>query len=298
MRQILFVLWLATSAVAATEILHVSDSHVANFEGVKPALRFLRLMNAGSLGLLERFVAAANSLPAVHVIHTGDIVDATCFDSPDGTPIRGQIPLALRTLAQLRHPYHLALGNHDVECYRHDSARPGVAIGDHSVADEARREWGAAYAPMRRSSYYSAALTTRYRLVVLDNGQEWSAAGKAFFAKQMAWLDEELRRHRGVHVLIAMHIPLAANERSDELLRVLRRHANIRAILCGHQHSDDVSSQMIGNQRVYQIRTAALNRGGNTWRRLRLLEDRMEVYATGEPEQLLESIELPSPPRP
>jgi 3',5'-cyclic AMP phosphodiesterase CpdA len=286
------LLLLIAAAACGADLVHVSDTHVARFEGVHPALRLLRIMNAGSLGLMEKFVAEVNAMPAVSVVHTGDIVEAVCLDAKEGPAVRGQVDAAMEVLGRLRHPLYLALGNHDVECYRHDPARPTMAIGDHSVASEARSEWGEKYARMRERTYYGADLGEGYRLVMLDNGQEWSAAGKEFFAKQMEWLDRELRAQAKARVVIGMHIPMAKNERSDELMRVLRRHANVRLILCGHQHSDDLSWVEMGTRKVLQVRTAALNRGPGTWRKVRLLKDRVEVYATGEAERLVETLEL------
>ena len=282
--RLTLALLLCASASAQTDLIHISDSHIIAFAGVHPDLAAARKTNANSLAVLEQFVDAANRLPKSTIVHTGDIVDAVCFDAAAGPPVYGQIEAVRRTLKRLRHKYHLALGNHDVECYRRDPARPGSALDDQSVATDARRRW-------RHRTYYATSIAG-YRLIVLDNGHAFESGGKPFFEQQMKWLARELRKHRQQPAIIALHIPLAVDERSTMVLNVLRDAPQVKLVLCGHRHTDQVEQLTLGQRKLLQVRTAALFRGPGTWRRIRLWPGRIEISATSAPDQILETVSV------
>ncbi|MDX2268173.1 MAG: metallophosphoesterase [Bryobacter sp.] len=274
------------------DLIHISDTHIADFAGVHPDLKQARRANLDSLSTFEtfsrNFSRTIAQSPRTALLHTGDIVDAVCFDGEAGQPVYGQIEFVKRTLAPLAYRSYLALGNHDVECYRRDTSTPPRAIGDQSVAAQARSLWAKQFRILRKRTYYSVPLKvakTRYRLYVLDNGQSLDAGGREFFVSQMAWLEKELLRHPQERPLIAMHIPLnpaAANdERSRMALQALRAAKLSAVVLCGHRHSDALETFDNFGQKIVSVRTAALSRGPDTWRRIRLYADRVEVFATG-----------------
>jgi 3',5'-cyclic AMP phosphodiesterase CpdA len=279
--------------LAQTDLIHISDSHTARLDGVRPELAQLRALHRDSQTKLERFVEIANAMPAVTVVHTGDIVDATCFDGASEREVGGQIVPVRQALARLRHPFHLALGNHDVECYRYDPAKPKSPVGDQSVAKRARREWGRNFAALRKRTYYSSAIAPGYRLYVLDNGHSLEAkGGRAFFNKQMKWLRRELRRYPRERAIVALHIPVAADPKSDALKAVLRGAPQVAMILCGHRHTHAVDWLDLGERKVLQVRTGALYNGAESWRRIRLHADRVEVSVPGEADRVMETLPL------
>lgn len=275
-----FALWFL---LAQQDLLHISDTHVASFAGVHADLAQARNTNAKSHERLDEFVAAVNRLPRkATVVHTGDAVDAVCFDGANGAPVYGQIELLRRGLRPLKHKLHLALGNHDVECYRRNAATPGKAVGDQSVAAEVRKRW-------RKRSYYATSIG-RYRLILLDNGQAFESGGRPYFTRQMEWLTRELAKRPKTPTVIALHIPLTADERSTMVLDVLREAGQVKLVLCGHRHSDSLDWLTLGERKLLQVRTAALFQSASHWRRIRLWPDRLEVSATGEPERILATV--------
>ena len=274
------LLWLL---LCQQDLIHISDTHVTSLAGVHPDLAKARAAMAGSLATLNQFVDAVNQLPKATVVHTGDAVDAICLEAAAGPSVYGQIDLWRRAMGRLKHKYYLALGNHDVECYRRDPLK-GTAAGDQSVADDARRRW-------RQKSYASRAVGA-YRLILLDNGQAFETGGKPYFERQVRWLRAELRKRKNTPTLIALHIPLASDERSAMVLAAVKDAPQVKLVLCGHRHTDAVDWIALGERKLLQVRTAALFKGPGTWRRIRLWPDRVEVSATGEPERILETLKL------
>lgn len=277
----------------AADLIHISDTHVSNLEGVHPALAKLRASNASSLGHFEKFIDRVNQEADVTIVHTGDIVDATCFDGvAGGKSVGGQIGLVARAVEKLKHPIHFALGNHDVECYRYDPAQPAKPVGDQTVAHEARREWGGRVKALRRRSYYSVPLAHGYRLVLVDNGQSFDVAdGRAFFEKQMRWLRRDLRKHRRERAILALHIPVGDDARSRLLKDEMAKAGNVALVLCGHRHTDDFNPVTLSDgKQVPQLRTAAMFKGPQTWRRIRITGEGLQISATGEPERIIATL--------
>ncbi len=291
------VLLIAFSCVAsllgqatALDLIHISDTHVADFRGVHPDLAAARRSNAESYGKFESFAAEFARGPRATLVHTGDIVDAVCFDGAEGKDVYGQISLVKRALAPVRHPYYLALGNHDVECYRRDPAKAGALRGDQSVAAATRALWAKEFRFFRKRSYYSVPLRvgrTRYRLYMLDNGQSFEQGGRPFFVEQMAWLGQQLRKRPQERAIFALHIPLGEDERSRLLKEVLAQGPDKSILLCGHRHSDQVDRLSFGAREGLSVRTAAMFKGPAMWRRIRLFEDRVEIYETGPAAKVL-----------
>lgn len=273
-----------------TDLVHISDTHIAQLDGVRPELAQARALHRESLAKLERFVSVANGMTTMTLVHTGDVVDATCFDGASLREVKGQIEAVTAALARLRHPYHLALGNHDVECYRYDAAKPATPRGDQTIAQRARKDWRRQIAGLRNGTYYSSLVAPGYRLFVLDNGQALDVrGGREFWTKQMRWLRRELQK-RPERAVIALHIPVAADERSELLKAELRRSERVALILCGHRHTHAVDWLDLGSRKVLQVRTGALFQGADAWRRLRLWSDRVEVSAPGEPGRVMETV--------
>lgn len=277
------------------DLLHISDTHVASFEGVHPELIHARTVFRDPGTKLEKFVEEAARIPRSRVVHTGDIVDAICFDAAEGErPVYGQIELVQQLLAPLPAPPLLVLGNHDVECYRRDPVKKNTAVGDQSVAAEARQLWAKAFPGLAKGSYYAQALEAagrRYWLIAIDNG-EALATGQRFFEEQMGWLERELARHAGEPAIVALHIPIAADAKSQAIRERLGRSARVQLILTGHRHTDLVDEVEAGGRKITQVRTAGMHVSATFWRQVRLWEDRIEISATGEPGKIVATVRL------
>lgn len=280
----------AQAADKFLDLIQISDTHIADFQGVHPDLAKARGANAASLAKFEEFARGFAAGPKATLVHTGDIVDAVCFDGADGKPVYGQIDLVKRVLKPVRHRYYFALGNHDVECYRRDAAKPASPISDQSVAPETRKLWGKQFSFLKKRSYYSVPMKVgkaRYRLYMLDNGQAFAQGGKGILVEELAWLRAEMRKRPHEKVLVAVHVPITNDERSKLLREALLEAPGNVVLLCGHLHSDQVDRIPGNGKTILSVRTAAMMGGPGKFRRVRLTETGVEVYETGPQGKLL-----------
>lgn len=282
-------------AAAPVEFWQVTDTHLMKLDGVEPALRKVRQHYEGSTPALERFFSRiGKGGPPAFVLHTGDIIDAYRFDGVNGTVVEGQVEHAKAVLARSPVPLYLTLGNHDIQHYRRAGEKV-VADRGADVAGAARREWRQAAACFKNGTYYAFSRRsgkTEYHFLVLDNGERVPPEESPFLASQLAWLEKEIAARRNGPLIVAMHIPLAQDKVSDAIARALSKSTRLELILAGHRHTNGIEEIPLGGRVVPQIRTSAFAIDERDFRRVLLWEDRIEVYATGKPEQLEKTIPL------
>lgn len=184
-------------------------------------------------GLLIQAVAALNAQPLDAVVITGDL-----FDLPEQIEEDG--PEFAKIMRGLRHPWYVALGNHDVEGRQVSRRRKriGEILGDHGLGKSTE-------------SWYQVPLGPGLRLIVLDstdNGEVDYLTWRGHFSeRQGKWLDDVLGTLRGEMVVIALHHPPVAPyplmnalkfqvPDRRRLKRILARHENVSMMLCGHFH--------------------------------------------------------------
>ena len=280
-------------AAAPVEFWQITDTHLMKLDGVDPLIRKARQHYLGSTEALRRFLAGLPKpgSPAF-VLHTGDIIDAFRMDGEGGTTIERQIEHAKGVLAGSPVPVYLTLGNHDIQHYRATGGKI-AADRDPAIAAAARRGWRDAAACFHNGTYYSfrqKSGKTEYLFVVLDNGERAPPASSEHLRSQLQWLEKELAASRAAAIIVVMHIPLAKDPVSDAIADVLGKSSRIALILAGHRHTNGVEEIPIGGRIVPQIRTSAFAIDERDIRRVRLWEDRIEVFATGKPEQLERTI--------
>jgi 3',5'-cyclic AMP phosphodiesterase CpdA len=287
-------LLLVAFAAAFLDFTHITDTHVIQLNGVHPELVKARGMYKPSLGELDKFVGGFGRGGGAFVIHTGDLVDAWCFDAAAGdTPVYGQFETVAASLRRLPVPLYPALGNHDVECYRRNPKDAAKPIGDQTVGDQTRAAWKKQLGGFKKGTYYGFSRKvrgTRYRFLVLDNGQAIPPGSKEFLDRQMAWVTRELRRHPKDKFVLALHIPIGKTPFSDSLRAAVGEASNVVMILCGHNHTDDIARISLGRSNPTQVRTSAMFKGADQWRRIRLHADKIEVSATSKPDTVAETI--------
>lgn len=280
-------------AAAPVEFWQITDTHLMRLDGVEPALIKVRRHYEGSTPALERFFSRIRKggLPAF-VLHTGDIIDAYRFDGQSGKIVEGQVEHAKAVLARSPAPLYLTLGNHDIQHYRRAGEKV-VADRGADVAGAARREWRQAAACFRDGTYYAFTRRsgkTEYHFLVLDNGERVPPEESPFLASQLAWLEKELAARRNGPMIVAMHIPLAQDKVSEAFARVLSKSPRVELILAGHRHTNGIEEVPLGGRIVPQIRTSAFAIDERDFRRVLLWEDRIDVFATGKPEQIEKTI--------
>ena len=189
------------------KIIQVSDLHL-----VAPGTT---LFGSDPLARLEDCIVDLNRhhADADLVVFTGDLTN-------DGEPA-AYAALAAR-LPALRAPYRLMLGNHDdraafIRAFPHGLAADGFA---HSSLDLAGG-----------------------RLVMLDTLEPGQVAGR-LCAARLGWLDRALEGAADAFVFLhhppaQIGVPSLDDSRladAEGLLRVLRRHGNVRHLFAGHVH--------------------------------------------------------------
>jgi 3',5'-cyclic AMP phosphodiesterase CpdA len=288
---------------APVDFLHLSDTHVLDLKGVAPALVKERSHLTDSERRLGAILAAP-PVPASFALITGDLTDAFRFTNAEGSLVGGQVEAFRRAAAKSRIPLYLTLGNHDVEQYR--IGADGVkAAGDQWLAGAARAHWIRSEECFHDGTYYEFTKQvgrTRYVFLMLDDG--YVATGAPSHATvtigddQIFWLRRRAEANPDAVIILAMHIPIETNPNSQAIRQAVAGVPNVALVLAGHNHRDQIEDLDLGASRAVQVRTASLGLGAENWRRIRLLEDAIEIYVTGSRSTVLRTIRPVSTKRP
>jgi 3',5'-cyclic AMP phosphodiesterase CpdA len=295
----------AARSEGAVEFLQVTDTHVVDLKGVAPRLAAAREHFQNSGKALAAFLSG--TAPKYHpafILITGDLIDAYSYAGTDGKTVSGQIEAFRQVCDGSPVPLRLALGNHDIQHYGFNSAANKLAP-DQSVAGEARAAWIGTTPYFRGGTYYefeASAGATKYVFLVLDDGYSGtgnqfaeSKAGFRMADEQLQWIRRQVTAHRDDPVILALHVPLDDSAASQAIGAAAGVSGNVVLAIAGHKHSDAIQDVPLGAHSVVQVRTAAFGYGETNWRRLRLSEDRIEVFATGKPNQIEKTIRVHVP---
>ena len=239
---------------------------------------------------LQRLSAGAGS---TFVVLTGDLIDSYCLDGAAGEAVCGQIEFFKLIYTASPLPLFLALGNHDVQRYRLQKEKP-APLADQSASAEARRAWSEALSCFRDGTYYSFRKqvgSTAYVFLVLDNGES-STKNPGYAEQQSRWLKEQLAANRERSVILVMHVPLQDEACSGWIRAAIGGAENVVLALAGHKHTDAVEEIELGSGHLIQVRTAGFGLDEKNVRRIRLLQDRIEISATARPEEVIKTVPL------
>ena len=266
--------------------IHSSDGHARHRPAHRhPAAgRGARHFGPSGTALAKYFAALSEAAarpyrPAFFLI-TGDLIDAFRY-----TGAEGQIAAFRRAVQGSPAPLYLTLGNHDIQELGVANGKP--APGQDS-AGEARAAWIAAESCFRKGTYYSFEKQvgrTKYVFLMLEKVYSGGEAPP----EQMSWLKRELDRAAGAAIILAMHVPLV-DDATSQAIRAAAAGRGVVLALAGHTHTNNIDPIAFGEQTVVQVRTAAFGYGETNWRRIRLHQDRIEISATGKPDQVEKSI--------
>ena len=297
---ILFGTLAAQQKAPPVDFIHVTDTHVLDLKRAAAPLVKAREHFADGERRLAALLSGAGRPSAAFALITGDLTDAFSYTSADRGVVRGQVDAFRRATAKSPIPLYLTLGNHDIQHY--GVAPDGVkTVADQSLAGAARASWIRAAECFRDGAYYEfvkQAGRTRYVFLMLDNG--YAAAGSserptvAMAHEQLYWLRTRAQANAGAVLILAMHIPLGTDATSTAIRQAVAAAPNVALVLAGHNHRDQIEDLDLGASRAVQVRTAALGYGAQNWRRVRLLEDAIEIYATGSKTEVLRAIRLPA----
>lgn len=195
-------------------LAQISDLHVT----APGTLAYGRVDTAAYLARAIDAINALDPLPDA-VLVTGDLVDTGGIDEYEHARV---------LLERLVAPWHLLIGNHD------DRAHFRTVFGNRP--------------PVSADGFIHYAFDLgEVRIIALDTLDPGSGAGR-LCPTRLAWLEAQLVSCRDRPVLIAMHHPpmpcgigfmdaiRLAPDDARALDALLRRHANVERIVCGHVH--------------------------------------------------------------
>jgi hypothetical protein len=283
----------AWSADPAVDFFQLSDTHLANLDGIHPRLAASLQEKRDSAKHLTGALQHLPTSPApAFVLITGDLTDAWCYEGPSGQEVSGPRDALRAIFDHSPVPIVPTLGNHDITRYKAPlgNAKPK---GDQAVAADARRAW-TRFPQFHDGTYYAyrqAVENTTYIFLILDDGDGFGN-NRDFQAGEVAWLKSQLAEHAREPVILAIHIPIEGADFWPAVKPMLARYPNVVLSIAGHKHTDGIDQVDLGTRSLPQIRTAALFISEGNARHFRLREDRIEVFATGKPEELVKTIRL------
>ena len=202
---------------AVFRLLHITDTHLhADMEGRLRGVETYRTLSE----VLDR--AAANPRQPDAVLVTGDIAQDES---------RAAYQHFAHLVSRIDAPVWCLPGNHDAPGFMAELLQPP---GVHYGGTLHRPPW----------------------CVILLNSYVAGEHGGRLAPAELEWLDDALAAHRGEHVLLAVHHhPLALGSRwldelalhnAADLLQIVDRAPQVRAVLAGHVHqASDISRNRV-----------------------------------------------------
>jgi 3',5'-cyclic AMP phosphodiesterase CpdA len=100
------------------------------------------------------------------------------------------------------------------------------------------------------------------RFYVLNSSRRAGSAMGRLGSEQLGWLADELKTHAADLAIVVSHHPVQAiREGGSDLVRILHRHPQVIALLCGHEHTHRIQAfSQPGNPALgfWQIQNASL----------------------------------------
>jgi 3',5'-cyclic AMP phosphodiesterase CpdA len=198
-----------------TLLAQLTDLHIRE----PGRLAYGRLDTAPFLRAAVQAIGALPQLPNA-VVLTGDLTD---FGRA------AEYEHLAEMLAPLSMPLYLLPGNHDEREQLRRSFTDHAYLGDDEFVQ------------------YTVSLGGHgLRLMALDTVEPGAPHGR-LCTKRLQWLTDELARHRGEPVVIAMHHPpfeslighmdrIGLLEGADALAEILAQHPTVERVICGHLH--------------------------------------------------------------
>ena len=296
-RTLAAALWLVPSlwcADASLDFVQLSDTHLINPGEIHPALASALQNKKDSAARLPGVLRDLDAhVKPAFVLITGDLIDGYLYEGTSGQPVRGPMRTLQQILARSPIPIYPTLGNHDITRYHHDPAKTAPAA-DQLIAAEARAEWARAIPNFSEGTYYAFTKqvgATTYVFLALDDG-DGLGRNLDYSAAQVAWVKRQIAAHSADPVILTMHIPLKGANFWDALRPVLAAAPNVALSIVGHRHSDGMEDADLGTCQLPQVRTAAMFSGDNHWRKFRLAEDRIEIFASGKTGEVERVVQL------
>lgn len=217
-------------AEAGFRFVHLTDTHIMAGGAWRTRSGFT-FDTEESLRSVVDAVRALDPAPAFAVLG-GDLASPDLLDRDRVLSPNEYVPsyrLLADILAGLPCPVRYVLGNHDNRVAFNRVLRPD--------------------APAPEAPHYYGFDHGAYHFVALDS-HEPGQAGGFLDAAQLAWLRHDLVRHRDRPTIVFVHhhpwplglawIDSMTLRNGDDVVSVLREHGQVRWIICGHVHLDQI----------------------------------------------------------
>ena len=220
---------MATSPAAQADFCfaHFTDTHIMA-GGVHPSTQ---LDTEVCLRQVVDVLQTLEPQPAFAVVG-GDLASPDILDREQTLEPEDYIPsyrLLQDILSPLPYPVHMLLGNHDNRQAFHQVMQTGAANGD--------------------ALHHYSFDHQGWHFVALDSLLPGKPGGQVD-AKQLSWLGDDLKAHQGQPTLAFVHhhpLPLGLAwldamplYNGVDLVSVVRQYPDVRWILCGHVHMDNI----------------------------------------------------------
>ena len=205
-----------------------------------------------SKALLSDAINQLNSLRGLDfVIFSGDLINK---------PIESYFTTFLDTVNNLKSPWYLVMGNHDI----------GI---DSSFNKSRFLELYRKYNKNFKSSlpYYSFEPKKGYVVIVMDGVIDSKiTANGYFYPQELQWLEATLDEYNNSEAIIVQHFPIVEPYKSSDhkvknakkYLAILKKHKNVLLVLSGHYHATKITK--IDN--IIHVSTPALVQYPNAFR--------------------------------
>ena len=201
--------------------------------------------------VLKKTVKDINTLDGISfVVFSGDNIDVSG---------EKDLNLFLDIIKDLKIPYYIVIGNHDV--YK------SGGISKVQYIDIIKRH-NFFYRPSKPNYVFKRG---EFVFVVVDGAKETiPGPGGYFRPATLAWLDKQLTKYKRNNVIIIQHFPLLTNVggkshrvyKVEDYMEVLNKHDNVIAVISGHYHTN--KEQMENG--VYHIITPSLLSTSNPYK--------------------------------
>lgn len=142
----------------------------------------------------------------------------------------------LKTSKQLKVPFYIAIGNHDVGLLGNSTKRFYI---------NTMKKHYPHIKPEGKTTYYITDSIKGYKFIFLDGVIDAQLSAHGFFPKeQLVWLDNKLKTNENYKIIIVQHHPVVPPfeggthdvVNSDEYLEIIDKYDNVVAVLSGHYH--------------------------------------------------------------
>jgi Icc protein len=219
------------SEQARFRFVHLTDTHVMAGGQWKTRSGNFEFDTEASLRRVVEAIRALEPAPVFAVLGgdlaSPDLLDRTRVLTP--AEYEPSYRLLADILGGLPCPAHFLVGNHD------DRAAFNRVLRPDAPAPDAPQYWAFTHGG--------------YHFVGLDS-QEPGQAGGVLDGEQLRWLRDDLQAHRERPTIVFVHhhpwplglqwMDTMALANGEELIRTLRVHPDVRWIVCGHVHLDQV----------------------------------------------------------